>query len=129
MSSLNLADGQLGASAAQILAGATVGSVRIDAVLHNTGSNEETVVLTFQRNGGTARRIARAVLDENEALVLSALPVESGDVLLGVTSNASVVDYLISVAADGPRTITIYDENGLPKSAPAILEQLATIVE
>ncbi len=58
MAQLTLADGQLTASAASIFDGNN--NVRtLNVILHNTSaSTTETVVLTFQRNGGTARRLA-----------------------------------------------------------------------
>ena len=53
---LTLADGQLGTTAATVIAGATVpAGTRLDVILQNTSAVTQEVVLTFQRAGGTAR--------------------------------------------------------------------------
>ncbi len=120
---LTLADGQLGASAASILAGGDLpGSVsRVNISLANTSSIDQTVVLTFQRAGGTARRLCRAVLKQDEQLLVYGLAIQGYDTLLGQATGASSVDYLISVSAPpdgGPPFVLAAD--GTPKRATTI---------
>lgn len=116
-----LADGQLAASAATILSGATVGAQRVTVILTNTGGSAETVVLSLSRDGGTARQLARAVLSQYERLIVTGLCVDPADVLKGQTSNATAVDYTI-LAGAGPdfRTDT-YDANGALRSGSAAI--------
>ena len=78
--SLTLADGQLAASAGTILSGSAFDG-RITAVFQNVGGQTETVVITMTRAGGTARRVARAVLLDNEQLVVRNLPMQPDDTL------------------------------------------------
>ena len=110
-----LADGQLAVAAASILDGNTAGDGRISASFVNTGGSSETVVITFQRNGGTARQIIRAVLATLETLRITGLPIQAGDTLLGATTNASAVDYLVTGQADGELLIQCFDANGALK--------------
>jgi hypothetical protein len=115
-----IADGQLAAAAAAILTGADVGSTRVDIVLNNTsGSSTETVTLTFQRAGGTARVLDRCALLPHETRTITGVGIQSGDVLLGVATDAATVDYLISVSAGGPLTARTTDANGAAKGASA----------
>lgn len=115
---LTLADGQLGTTAATLFSGANAPATgRINLIASNTGILEETIVLTFQRAGGTARRIARAVLKKNQALMVCGLPIQPDDTLLGVTTSATVVDYLISASEDSRHTITVLDVDGTPKQS------------
>lgn len=117
-----LADGQLPAVAAVIFTGVSSDADRINATFCNTSSSlTETVILTFQRivNGtlGTARRIVRAVLSPNEQLRITGLPMRSGDVLVGVTTDATTVDYLITRAEGTLFDVGVLDANGSFKQA------------
>lgn len=114
--SLTLADGQLGTTAATLLSGADAVAGSVSAVFTNTSAAEQTVILTFRRSGGTARRIARAVLAEHEQLRLDNLPMQPDDTLLGYTSNASAVDYLVVSGDGGAMRLTPYGATGSPKS-------------
>src|SRR5688500_11203259 len=101
---LTLADGQVAASAAAILTGATLGNsfpdgTLVQGVFQNTAGTTETVVLTMTRAGGTSRRVARAVLATNEQLVVTGLAMQPDDTLLATTTNASAVDYVMSASA------------------------------
>ena len=109
---LTLADGQLGTTAAQILAGSSAPANRITVVLQNVSSNEQTVTLTFSRAGGTARRLARAVLDQNEQLYLTGLPMQPDDSLLGMAGASAAVDYLIFTAGEGPLSVRTLAADG-----------------
>lgn len=113
---LTLADGQLAASATAILTGST-SSPTVNVVLQNTSaSTTETVVLTFQRSGGTSRRLVRQVLAPNEQLIVSGITLMPDDTLLGQTTNASTVDYL-AFSGGGAFNIQAFDSSGLPKSS------------
>ena len=128
---LTTADGQVAASTTEIATGPSDSGGRINVTFCNTGTAEETLVLTVTRgSGGTARRLRRNVLQANEQLVVAGLPLSGDDSLKAATTNASVVDYLVSVGPDdSPFTFTVYDESGLPKSAPAVLETLAQLFD
>lgn len=120
-----LADGQLAASAGTILAGTSIGDVpvRVSAVFANVGSAVETVVVTMQRSGGTARRVARAVLNENESLVINGLPIQTDDTLLGVTTSASSIDYVVYGSGGNVLTIDVLSADGTSKGV-ATLRQI-----
>jgi hypothetical protein len=76
----------------------------------------ETVVLTFQRAGGVARRIARAVLAPNEQLRVTGLPMGVGDILVGVTTDAATIDYVVSASGDAALNVTTLDATGSMKT-------------
>lgn len=125
---LTLADSQLGTTEAEIIAG--IGSVakRLHLIFSNVGTFEETVLIRISRNGGTARRLYRMVLQANEAFELDGLPLNSDDSLKASTTNASSVDCVVSQAPDNVRqTLAFYDDSGIPKTSPQILEQMAAI--
>lgn len=125
---LTIADGQVAATATEITAGSGDMAQRLNLTFCNTGSQDETLVLTISRNGGTARRLKRVVLATEEQLEITGLPLNSTDSLLGVTSNASVVDYIVSIAAaEAPLSMQVYDSLGGLKTAPYVLEQLDAI--
>lgn len=119
-----LADGQLAAAAASILAGTSIGNepVKVGIILANTGTVDQTVVITMQRSGGTARRIARAILKANESLVINGLPMQTDDTLLGVTTTASTVDYVVT-SSSGVLSIDVLSADGTSKGV-ATLRQI-----
>jgi hypothetical protein len=115
---LTFADGQLGTTAAAVIAGASVPlGTRLDVILQNTSSVTQTVVLTFQRAGGTARRVARGVLAENEQMHVLGLPIQPDDTLLGVTTGASAVDYLVTASGSKALAVQTLDANGTPRQS------------
>lgn len=90
--SLLIGNGQLASTAAAL--GTATGRDLWSLKLANTsGSTTETILITVLRNGGTARRLARIVLAPNEQATVTNIPVESGDVVKGVSTNATTVDY------------------------------------
>lgn len=118
---LNVASGQLAASATAITQGVASKGRRLNLTLCNTGSQTETVTLTLAVQGGTARRLRRFTLDPDEQADLLGLAVDRADTLYGSSTNASVVDYVVSMCppegaggASGPRW-QVYDEDGTPK--------------
>lgn len=116
-----LADGQLSAAAATLLAGSsTPPSNRVDVLLHNTSTTEQTVVLTFQRAAGTARRLARVVLQQDEAALIGNVAIQPDDTLLGVTTTAAQVDYLVSAAAGGSFRLETFSADGTGKGISAL---------
>ena len=109
---LTLADGQLSATAATVYSG-DAGVVTINA--YNTSSStSQTVSFTFQRNGGTARGLHRAILAPYERVILSGVCIETADTILGSATNATTVDYLVTVG-NGPFCVTSFDANGALK--------------
>jgi hypothetical protein len=125
---LTIADGQLAAAAAQITAGPGNRARKVNVILSNTGTQDETVVLTYSRAGGTPRRVWRGVLSANWQARVCGLPVNGGDVVYGVATDAGVVDYVVSITGvDAPLSMAVYDDNGLPASAPQVLDALATL--
>lgn len=116
----NLANGQLAASATSML-GTQAGSPSsgrhaVNVLLFNTsGSLTETVQLTVTVNGGTARTVAYASLAPYEKLYLSNLPLDPADALLGTTTDATTVDYIVSEASGGLPTVVTIDVYGAIK--------------
>lgn len=125
---LTIADGQLSASATQVTAGPGDHARKINVILSNTGTQDETVVLTYSRAGGTQRRVWYGVLSPNWQARICGLPINGGDVLYGQTTDANVVDYLVSITGiDAPLAMAIYDDSGRLVSAPQVLDQLAVL--
>lgn len=123
---LTVADGQLAATATAMTTGTAAVARKLNVIVSNTGQNEETVVITYSRAGGTQRRVFRAVLQANWSARLCGLGLNADDTLYGATTNASVVDYLVTITGpEAPLSMDVFDDSGLPASAPQILEQLA----
>lgn len=122
------ADGQLAASATSIfIAGQdgnypSVGDINGSLTLTNTSAvNTETIVLTFKRQGGTSRRLLRLVLSPNEAAIVRGIPMQQGDQLLGSTTDATTVDYVLGDSAGGVGlTVESYDSNGVLKQTNGV---------
>ena len=126
----SLANGQLAASSGTVLGAETArGAERVVNVnLANTSaSTTETVLLTVSRNGGTARRLDRIVLAPNESAKLLNVALDPPDVLAGSSTNATTVDYDITISAGGPRQTVVYDANGSLKSGSASLSGALTV--
>lgn len=112
--SLNAADGQLAASAAAIYTPQQGDPTTVNVIIQNTGSSSETVVLTMTRAGGTARRIIRTVLLQNEQLfVLGAggAVTQETSITTGVTLNTlsgriTTVASTLVAGADASFTLT-----------------------
>ncbi len=124
----NIADGQLAATATQLTAGPGNRARRLNVLLGNTGTQDETIILTLSRNGGTARRVWYGVLSPNWQARICGLPINGTDSLLGQSTDAAVVDYLVSNAADeAPLTMAVYNDSGMLASAPQVIDQLAML--
>ncbi len=123
---LTIADGQLATSTTTITNGPSDRGGRINLFLANTGTAEETVILTLTRgSAGTARRVKRFTLKENEQCEISGLPMNGDDVLKGYTTTASVVDYVVSVGPeDSPLRFEIQDGDGVRKTLSVLNEAL-----
>lgn len=125
----SLGGGQLGASAAALAGGESrprAGYVTL--VLNNTGGGTQTVLLTFQVSGGTARRLARLELEENQQAVVRNVPLAADDVLLGQAETASVVDYLAFASPGGALAVEVYDAGGVGKGVTALRKILAGVM-
>ena len=114
---LTLADGQLGVSSATILSGADAPSRSILAVFSNIASVSVTVLLTFSRAGGTARRLARAVLAQHDQLIVRNVPMQPDDTLSGYASVSGAIDYLVNSAQGGTLSIGTVSADGSPKAS------------
>lgn len=97
-------------------------------LLANTSaSSAETCVVTVARAGGTARRIARVVLAANETAHILNIPMSSGDVLAGSATDASTVDYTLSVSGGGEFRVVCLDANGALRSGTGGLSGNVTL--
>ncbi len=115
---LTLANGQVAATAGQIVSWVGSESYRLNLTFQNVALTTETLVVTLVRASGPARRVARAVLAPNEQLVLAGFAVDGDDVLNAVTTNALAIDYTPSIAGnDAPFSMVSYDANGAIKTA------------
>lgn len=117
-----LADGQLAASSTTILAGSSLDNPdgdSLDISCTNTAATTETVIVTLARAGGTARRIARAVLAQNEELVITGLKMQGDDTLAAYSTNVSAVDYLVTGGSQAPFGKNTFDSTGSLKSTSA----------
>lgn len=116
---VTVADGQLLSSAGTILDNTSLSngwSGHFSLYLSNTSASlTQTIVITMKRAGGTARRIARFVLAPNEQAWINNFPFELNDTLLGVTTNASTVDYMIVAGGNGSLSSYTLDANGAVK--------------
>jgi len=98
-----VADGQLAASQTTIYT--VPGSTKAyghSLVCNNVGSTSETVQV-WVNVSGTARRIARAILEAGETLIVEGheMPLlEAGDTVLASTTTATTVDYVLSVVEE-----------------------------
>lgn len=127
---LNLGAGQLAVSAGALISPvlATDNAERINITCHNTGGSSETVVITVLVAGGTARRVARAVLAANESFLLSGLPINGADIVKGATTNATAVDYNVTKAGeDAPFYFQVFDAGGAVKNAQSNTTYLGSV--
>ena len=127
--SLTLADGQLGVTAATLFLGADGPAEYVNVVLANQSQqNDITVTLTFRRAGGTGRRLAKIVLDKDEQIVLTNLPMQPDDSLVGLANYAASIDYLISTGQGGPlRMVTIAASGAIKANTVGSQEMSGTI--
>ena len=127
---LNLSGGQLAASSTAITTGAANKARRLNLTLCNTGSQTETIYLTITINGSTARRLRKLTLDPDEQYFIAGLPLNIDDTLYGYSTNASAVDYIVSVAAEAADLeFHAYDEDGTPKRLNVSPGQLLALAE
>lgn len=123
-----LADGQLGTTAATLLSGVDAPALgHVEVVLQNTGDTEETIVLTFRRSGGTARRLVRLVLQANEQAFVRGVAMQPDDTLLAVTTTASTVDYLVVASGAKSLTAEVLDAAGTSKGVTTLRKMLVGI--
>lgn len=122
-----IADGQLAASSATLVTGALGLKGHVTLMLQNTGTAQETILVTLTRANGTARRLSRIVLEENESAHLRNVPIQQGDVIAGYTTTASSVDYLIFGAPGGGLALELYDASGASKGVTTLRKILLGI--
>lgn len=71
--------------------------------LSNLGSGNNTVQIYLKRSGGSSREIFRAVLKANQTLRMRDLgTLNEGELVEGVATNASEVDYDLTVREETP---------------------------
>lgn len=129
LKNLVISDGQVAASAGVILSGPGDWARRFNLTFTNAGSTAEVLVLTFSRASGTQRQLRRVELEADETFELTGLPLNKADSVYAVTTNALTVDYLVSVAPDeAPLSSQVYGPDGLAKTSPYIIEQLAAVL-
>ncbi len=125
---LVIADGQLAITATALTAGPGDKARKLNVLLFNTGTQDETVILTYSRAGGTQRRIWQALLSPGWSARISGLPINKADTLYGQTTDATVVDYLVSMTGiEAPMSMAVYNDAGLLASIPWILDQLVAV--
>lgn len=116
---LNLADGQLAAISATILAAGTNERI-VSATFANTVAREQEIFLFLTRSGGTARQIFHGKLKEDETLYLHGLALDTSDVVSGYASGASSVDYVITHTPNAQFSVLIRGADGSPKQSAEI---------
>ncbi len=123
-----LSDGQLAVSATAVYTCPTnlPPLSQVDLVCQNTSASlTETILITLTRSGGGTRRVVRAVLAPNEQLIVQGLPMSPNDILLGATTDATTVDYLVSQGGGsnggGPLEIYCLDATGSRKTVSSSL--------
>jgi hypothetical protein len=118
-----LANGQLPSSKGTLFTATGPDVVNIN-VANSSGSNTETVILYVSRNAGTDRILRQVILNPNESAFLAGLPIESGDLIKGQTTDATTVDYDITGLGQAatvatpppPMEFATFDANGNLKS-------------
>jgi len=99
----SLADGQLAATKGTIYTSSAQTIVKSINVF-STHASTQTVIIYVKRSGSTSRQIFRAELEQNEyAWVLSdgeTIVLSASDVIEGITTNATSVDYAITGATE-----------------------------
>lgn len=95
---LNLSDGQLTTSSAQLVTLATASQYVAGSFFNTSATAEVTVTLTLTRLAtGTARQIARAKLAPLESFYFRGLALDVADTLAGYATLTTTIDYLIAL--------------------------------
>lgn len=115
---LVLSDGRLTTDSAQIVTFAS-GSFYVAVTLFNISSSATVVVnVTLQRQGGTARQIARGKLKPYEALYIRGLGLDQNDTLSAYADANSAIDYTVHWDRDDSDFLIFSrDGEGAPKAA------------
>ena len=122
---LTIADGTVAASATEIATGPSDQGGRVNVSFANTGTAEEVVILTITRGTGTARRLKRFTLGPDEQADLNGQALNKDDSLKASSTNAEVVDYVVSIAPeDTPFSFEIQDADGIRKNMGTLNEAL-----
>jgi hypothetical protein len=123
-----IADGQLANAEATIFQGSDVLSVvagggagaLFNLVLNNTGGTNESITINNKRQGGTSRKLVNAwTLASHETLILRGFPINFGDIITGLATDAATVDYTVyRMEGDNvPQEIVSVDVNGAMKNS------------
>jgi hypothetical protein len=116
-SPLVIATGQVATSATALvssLVASSSGQSAVNAYFYNHSAASQTLTLTYQFGSNSAISIFSCTLAQNQKLWLTGIPLGSNDVLLGATTTASQVDYLIQSATVNslPIQAFLYDVDG-----------------
>ena len=98
----NAANGQVAATTTTIytVPASTVG-YRPCVTFFNTNASSQTVILSYLPNGGSNRKIRQFILAQNESAVFDErMLLNAGDALQAISSNASAVDYTVSLVEE-----------------------------
>ena len=123
---LNVADGTVAVTSTEITAGPSDEGGYVNVFFANTGSAEETLILTLTRgSGATARRFKRITLHENEQCEILGVPLNRDDSLKASTTTVSVVNYWVAVAPEGtPFRFEVQDADGIRKNTSLLNDAL-----
>lgn len=129
-----VANGQLPAVAAALYTQATSAVPPLNQAsitAQNVGGSAETITFTLTPLGGTARRVGYAVLQPNEQFYAVGIPMGPGDALNGSSTDASVVDYTVSLgfpSNDVPFSMWTLDATGAVKSSQSFTTSSAQTI-
>lgn len=129
--SLDLANGQVATSATAVFTATQTDLVTI--IYRNTSASlTETLETTVLVNGGTARKLPRLSLAPDCSARLANIPVEDGDIIKAVTTDATTVDYLVyGCGTNGqgvlpnfaPFSLTSFDATGAQQASATATSQ------
>jgi hypothetical protein len=112
-----LADGQLAAASGTLLTGPPGSMGTVNVIIYNSNTSSETVTLTVARpNGGTARTICVTALAAGETLLVNGIPLPDGAILAGLATDASKVNYFITVSSETRLSMQVLTASGASKS-------------
>ncbi len=130
--SFTLADGQLAAASTTILPpddSATPGGRYVNLSLFNTSQGgDETIILTVARGAGTARVVGQVTLGPREQRLVGSIALSAGDTLAGYASDASTVDYIVTLGVAGRMSGTTLDATGTDKGT-SVLRKIQNGIE
>lgn len=105
-----VASGQLASSEATLFAGSGVATI---SCYNTSNSTTETVSILVKSGTDASKTIAHVVLSPHEQVIVRGISLSVGGFLLrGQSTNATTVDYVISVADSGDFGVEVHDASG-----------------